>query len=340
MVEVSLKRERQFRYNLKLADTKDGRIKALLITGIGVYIAARLSDPELYEVIKNYQDKRISIDVGKDINKKVINVSKNKKKTINNKQESVTVNDWCRIRREEDELRQLFLNMDMAIKFIHNNNYCIKSFDPKEIEILNNSLQQIQFNELLKMPKDAYDRKELVKEDIYSAAFLHLGIYMYQISCGEYSNQTLDDILKHINPKFLRDDYDRFTGFLPKNDVPYYRGVFKRGASVYFSDFEYENVKRMTENIQKQIDSNGDSGLSNNTSSNSNSNSMEKPKTLNKSTNAKFGNFEEDNNDKYNRNIYSSINNDAAAFIKVFLIPAVMVVFGIVLMVLAYILSN
>ena len=340
MVEVSLKRERQFKDNLKLAGTKEGQIKALLITGIGVYIAARLSDPELYDVIKNYHDRRISVDVGQDINKKVINVAKNKKKIIDNKQESITVNDWCSKKREEKELRQLFLNMDMAMKFIHKKNYCIKSFDPREIEILNNSIKQIQFNELLKMPKDVYDRKELVKEDIYSAAFLHLGIYMYQISCGAYSNQTLDDILKHINPKFLRDDFDKFTGFPPKNDIPYYRGIFKRGASVYFSDFDYANVKQMTENIQKQIDSNEGNEWTNNTSANSNSNSKEKPKTLTKATNAKFGNFDEQNNDIYNKNIYSSINNDAAAFVKAFVIPAIMVIFGIVLIVLSYINSN
>ena len=265
MVEVSLKRERPFKDNLKLADTMEGRIKALIITGIGVYIGARLSDPELYEVIKNYQDKRISVDIGQDINKKVIDIANNKKKTINNKQESITVNDWCSKKREEKELRQLFLNMDMAMKFIHKKNYCIKSFDPREIEILNNSIKQIQFNELLKMPKDVYDRKELVKEDIYSAAFLHLGIYMYQISCGQYSNQTLDDILKHMSPKFLRNDFKSVEGFPPKNDVPYYRGIFARGSSVYFSDFDYANIKKMTENIQKQIDSDGDNAWTNNT---------------------------------------------------------------------------
>ena len=44
MGAVSIKREEPFKHDLKLVDTKEAIINALIITGIGVYISGRLSD--------------------------------------------------------------------------------------------------------------------------------------------------------------------------------------------------------------------------------------------------------------------------------------------------------
>ena len=64
-------------------------------------------------------------------------------------------------------MKEIFLNMDRALKYIHEHGYCIRNFDPSCIEILNDSLNQIRFSELMQMPDDPMQQKQIVKEDIY-----------------------------------------------------------------------------------------------------------------------------------------------------------------------------
>ena len=66
------------------------------------------------------------------------------------KYSSVKFSDWIHGKTDE-ELRTVFFNMDLAMKYIHEKGYCIKSFDLNEIEILNNSPKQVKFNTLLKL---------------------------------------------------------------------------------------------------------------------------------------------------------------------------------------------
>ena len=107
--------------------------------------------------------------------------------------DSVTLESWLKIRHSEDDLREVFLNIDRAMKYVHDHGYCIKSFHPKEIEIINEQLDQIRFNTLLEMPFDQAVRKQYIKEDIYNSSFLQIGIYtkcLYYLN-RDYLNTTL-----------------------------------------------------------------------------------------------------------------------------------------------------
>lgn len=322
MVTVDLRREKKFNNKLKLSDTKEGIITALIITGIGVYISGKLEDPSLYEAIKNHKDKTVTINTEKE---KGNNMSK--KSNENN----INLEKWFDKNHSDDELQELFINMDLAMEYIHDKGYCINSFSPKEIEILNNSLKQVKFDSVLKMPNDTYDKKELVKEDIYNSAFLQIGAYMNNISTNDFDNRSISDFLSNMNPTFLKDNFESFSPFIPEEVFPYYNGVVRRGASVRLHEFLEEKKKRDLQNLEKEVE-----GERNSMNENSNARTQERGKVLVKSNGA---NFTYDNNE-VNNSIYDQLNKKDAAFVTAFVIPIIMVLFGAVLMVASYVMSH
>ena len=91
--------------------------------------------------------------------------------------DSISLESWIRNSHSDDDIRDVFLNMDRAMKYVHDHGYCVKSFHPKDIELINGKLDQIRFNTLLEMPNNINDRRQYVKEDVYNSAFLQIGIY-------------------------------------------------------------------------------------------------------------------------------------------------------------------
>ncbi len=153
--------------------------------------------------------------------------------------DSVSLESWIRTRHSEEEMREVFLNMDRAMKYIHDRGYCVRSFHPKEIEIMNHSLNQIRFTGLLEMPVSSLERKQYIKEDIYNSSYVQIGIYT---KC-----------LYWLNKQYLKDNFDNFAQFIPDGDVPYYRGVVERGASVYFCEYDLEKRKRDLVALEKEV---------------------------------------------------------------------------------------
>ena len=153
--------------------------------------------------------------------------------------DSVSLESWIRIRHSEDELREVFLNMDRAMKYVHDRGYCVKSFHPKDIELINNELNQIRFKTLLEMPDSMLERKKFIKEDIYNSSYIQIGIYT---KC-----------LYYLNKDYLKENFDSFAQFIPDGDVPYYRGVIERGASVYFCEYDLEKRKRDLSSLEKEV---------------------------------------------------------------------------------------
>ena len=330
MVKAVLRRKKVLNKNLKLSGSKDGNVKNYIITGLGVHVSGKLANPALYNEIVNHADPVINVDVDKRENDKVIDFTKYKKVKTKKDTDNITFAEWFENMHDDEELREAFINMDLAMKFIHNRNFCVKSFNPKEIEILNNSLKQIKFDTLLKMPNDSYDKKELIKEDIYSSAFLQIAAYMNNVSSSAYNDQSITDFLANMKPDFLRENFDSFITFIPEKDVPYYRGVVQRGASVYFSEFVKEQKKRDLEALEKEID--GGMGSSQ---------GKESGKSLVKSNGTYSSDNLIDNNDANNRNIYGNIDGlDIAAFAKAYVLPVLLIIIGIIFIVLAYIMSN
>lgn len=207
----------------------------------------------------------------------------NSNKTDN---QSISLKSWIDSFRDEEEMKEIFLNMDRALKYIHEHGYCIQNFDPSCIEILNDSLNQIRFSELMQMPDDPVQQKQIVKEDIYNSSFIQVGLYT--------------NCLSYLKKDFLKSNFDGFATFLPENDIPYYRGVIERGASVYLCEFVAERTKRDLATLEKEL--NGENSKKINSISEYSSSSI---------------------NDQINDAIYKHINSKRsdAAFVTTLIFP-------------------
>ena len=157
----------------------------------------------------------------------------------NKNYESMSLTEWVVAHPSEEDRRAVFLNLDRALKYIHDHGYCIQVFHPSEIEVLNNDDDYIQFLHLMELSSDPMTRKKMIKEDIFNSSLVQIGIYSKS--------------LKYLRPDFLKENFDSFVEFLPQGDVPYYRGVIQRGASVYFCEYALEKRNRDLDELEKEL---------------------------------------------------------------------------------------
>lgn len=206
----------------------------------------------------------------------------------NTEVDSMTLSEWVHEHHSEDEMRSIFLNMDRALKYIHEHGYCIEEFHPTKINVLNNNDAYVQFKKLMELSKDPISSREMIKENIFRSSIMQIALYLQMPP-------------EHLNIEFLKENFDSFAQFVPQDDVPYYRGVIQRDASVYYCEYVSEKKKRELEELEKQY---GD----------------EKDKTLIK-------NYQEKDitNKRVNDLIYRQISGiQDAAFINLMVIPLVM----------------
>ncbi len=201
-----------------------------------------------------------------------------------------TLLEWVRNHHSEEELREVFLNMDIALKYIHDHGYCIEVFYPTEIEVLFDRPDYIQFRHLMELSKDPLAKKNMIKEDIFHSSLIQIGLYT--------------NTLQQLTPKTLKENFDDFARFVPEGDVPYYRGVVQRGAMVYFNEYALEKMNRDLDQLDKELQE------------------SEGGKPLQKSN----GHYVNDplSNDQINDDIYKQINGlKDTAFINTLLIPTI-----------------
>lgn len=221
-------------------------------------------------------------------------------------EKAISVYSWISSYRDLEEMREIFLNMDRAMKYIHEHGYCIGNFDPSEIEILNNSVDQIRFKHIIEMPKDYAKNRKIIKDDIYNSSFVQIGLYA--------------NCLSYLKRDFLKKNFDEFSIFLPEGDIPYYRGVIERGASVYFSEYALEKANRDLAALEAELAGEDGKGMA---------------KTPTKRI--------EDTgvNDKINAAIYKQISGGMrdAAFVRLLVFPTILLVLGLVFALVAWALS-
>lgn len=189
---------------------------------------------------------------------------------------------WINLHKSIEDFRTLFLNLDCALKYVHEHGYCVANFSPTEIYVLKGSENGIQFHQLIEMPHSFEQRKKLIQEDIFKSSFLQIAIY--------------SNMLNRLTPQFLKERFNDITMFLPAEDIPYYRGVIERGASIYLYEYRLEAFRRNLTSLGVK---------------DANSNSVIKIVQ---------------NNRYINSIIYQQINNSNAAFVHYLIIPTI--IFG------------
>lgn len=223
--------------------------------------------------------------------------------------EAITLNDWLKDYRTNEQLQNLFVNMDIAMKYIHDQGYYISSFALDRIALLNQSVRQIQFQELAPLPYDILQQKKVVRDNIFMASILHLGLYA----------KCLQHFTMNTIPA-IKDNFQQFVIFLPPEDVPYYSGIIEKGASVYYSEYVGERKKRDLQNLEKEVSSNDGAG---------------RGKSLVKTngTNYTAEDFLPHND---NESIYAYLGSKEAAFARALIYPILVFVLGFVVLFLAY----
>ena len=160
---------------------------------------------------------------------------------MSEKYESMSLDEWISFHSTDEEMRSVFLNMDRALKYIHEHDYCIEVFHPRYIDVLNNSDNYIQFKRLVELSSDSIIKKKMIQEDIFHSSLIQIAYYL-----------KMND-LNQLNPDFLRENFDEIAQFIPSEDVPYYRGVIQRGASVYFCEYALEKRNRYLADLERQL---------------------------------------------------------------------------------------
>ena len=221
-----------------------------------------------------------------------------------NEIEKCTLFEYVSEHHNDEDMRDVFLNMDIAMKYIHEHDYCIEIFYPNKIEVLEDMPDHIQFDNLMELSKDMLKRKNMIKEDIFNSAFLQIAFYTNTINS--------------LTPEFLKENFDEISRFLPEGDVPYYRGVVQRGASVYFSEYALEKMNRDLQTLEKELGED-----------NKDIDSAEEMK------------LDELDNDRINDKIYHQINGlRDVAFINQLLIPAIILLSMFLIGFVGWVLSN
>ena len=229
----------------------------------------------------------------------------------------MTLSEWLQKYHMQEDLQNLFVNMDIAMKYIHDQGFYIESFALDRIKLLNDSIRLIRFENLAPFPNDITQQKELVHNNIFLSAVLQIGVYA---NCIQYFNTD--------TMQFLKENFNQFSMFLPQEDVPYYKGVIERGASVYYSAFVGERKKRELKELDKQL-SGVDGGVSS------------RGKVLVKSNGLAELSAEDliPHNEKENGVIYKDLSKKEAAFARALIYPIMILIFGLTILLLSYLLQ-
>ena len=229
----------------------------------------------------------------------------------------MTLSEWLQKYHMQEDLQNLFVNMDIAMKYIHDQGFYIESFALDRIKLLNDSIRLIRFENLAPFPNDITQQKELVRNNIFLSAVLQIGVYA---NCIQYFNTD--------TMQFLKENFNQFSMFLPQEDVPYYKGVIERGASVYYSAFVGERKKRELKELDKQL-SGVDGGVSS------------RGKVLVKSNGLAELSAEDliPHNEKENGVSYKDLSKKEAAFARALIYPIMILIFGLTILLLSYLLQ-
>lgn len=230
---------------------------------------------------------------------------------------SITLTEWYELHYDEDSIMPLKLGMDSAMRYIHEKGCYITSFDPNNIHILNGSYQQIKFDNLaIADGSNGMQMRDIIRENISDLSDIGVGIHCH------FPDQI------YINKGFLKSNFDMFEIYLPEGDVPYYKGIFERGAGVYYNDYIMEKRRRDLEELEKEV---------NGTSTDySNGNSLGMGNALVKSNGHSLLGKPDPANTKINDGIYGQLGrrNDNAAYVSFFIVPLIVAMIGVIFAVL------
>jgi len=218
--------------------------------------------------------------------------------------EEVTLKDWLSEPHTKEEYQSLFLVMDMTMHYIHDKGYGVLNkrnqegyplLDTSRVKIITGKLHpQVLFSDI-DIVDPSYQR-ELVHDNIYSNAYLAI--------------KTYAGFQEELNHTFLKKNFREFELFLPEEDIPYYRGVIERDASVYYAEYVQKRTQREIEREGGVI------------TGQAHGNSLSKSTEIGRQIAGEYSNLD---------------NSSMAAFVHLYIFPAIIILLSMLIPIIAWV---
>lgn len=217
--------------------------------------------------------------------------------------EVVTLKDWLRQPHTMEEYQSLFMVMDMTMHYIHNKGYGILTkkgrdgypeLDTSRVRILDGKVPRVFFPDI-DVVEPSY-QKQLVHDNIYSNAYTAI---------KAYSNFN-----EELNHRFLKENFKEFELFLPEDDIPYYRGIIERDASVYYAEYVQKRIEKQIEKEEGVLQGEA------------RSNSLSKSTEIGKAIASQYSQLDSSN---------------IAAFVHLYIFPAIIIFLSLIIPIIAWV---
>ncbi len=157
--------------------------------------------------------------------------------------EEITLEEWTNHYHSTEEMRELFCAQSAALKRTHQYGYYVTDFNLNQILVGNQQAHQyVIFKEVKSLP-NGEEKKAMMQRNIQTECFQEIGIY-----CSMLSDMTIE-----FTPSFLKENFDRFSPFLPEQDFSFYKKVFVYDSMIYLTDFVAKRAEREVTQLESQL---------------------------------------------------------------------------------------
>lgn len=155
----------------------------------------------------------------------------------------LSLTDYMSSYHDFKDYQQTFYVMDKTLKYIHENNYKVYSFNPDNIFLLNNSDNKttaVSYQNVVSIGDKPVDE---VHQDMFNLALLEVSIYT--------------STYPYLKADFLRENFKEISMLLPNEDISYYRRNLLEKNYFYYSDYCDARNKNDIEKINKSLEAEG-----------------------------------------------------------------------------------
>lgn len=155
----------------------------------------------------------------------------------------LSLTDYMSSYHDFKDYQQTFYVMDKTLKYIHENNYKVYSFNPDNIFLLSNSDNKttaVSYQNVVSIGDKPVDE---VHQDMFNLALLEVSIYT--------------STYPYLKADFLRENFKEISMLLPNEDISYYRRNLLEKNYFYYSDYCDARNKNDIEKINESLEAEG-----------------------------------------------------------------------------------
>ncbi len=156
----------------------------------------------------------------------------------------VTLQEWAEHYHSNDEMRKTFRAQSEALKKTHEYGYYVTDFNLDQIILrqTEGNRRFVQFKQVAPIPKGK--ESEILLKNIQTESFLEIGLY----------SSMLSDVSIQFTPTFLKENFDRFSLFLPEEEFKYYKRVFVFDTMMYLCVYLDKTAEAQVSKLENELE--------------------------------------------------------------------------------------